>query len=322
VGGGQEGGCGLPHGAQRVVRGRDEAHPGVLGLVLPVLHHFLCVFLCVGADGGRVGVVVAEVGLVIRMGLVHALAHGEVVPVAACGGLLATCSGVMGRDARTRLLRADCAAKRRRRHTARTRLPSRLRLTIFALLAVRAAAVVLGKRVVVLHLPVPEPKHLLHVDVPVDVVLEDQRALDVVVDDVAPRVGVRPPHTQPRLLGVILGMRRQRARLLVDVGRRHTGDHLVELDARLRGDKGHGVLAICAVGHGDVDDFLEVEGCVCGLGPGAARQMGQLARRPFCGAVGGVCGAELADSEEEEDDEGVDAQGPRREEHGRGHHGG
>lgn len=196
----------------------------------------------------------------------------------------------------------------------------RAKLTVFALLAVLAPALVLGEGVVVLHLPVPESKDLLNIDVPIDVVFQNQRALDVVIDHVAPRIGVCPPNTQPRLLGVILGVCGERASLFVDVGRRNALDHLVELDASLRSHERHGILSVGAVGHGNVHDLLEVEGRVCGLGTGAPRQMRQLAGCPLRGAVRGVRGTELADGEEKDYDDCVGTQSPGRQEHGRGHH--
>ena len=79
----------LPHGAERLVGGCDEAHARVFLLVAPAFSHLFDEAFGVGTDGGRVGVVVREVRLVGRMRLVGALSHVDNVPVAACRMLLA-----------------------------------------------------------------------------------------------------------------------------------------------------------------------------------------------------------------------------------------
>lgn len=52
-------------------------------------------------------------------------------------------------------------------------------------------------RVVVLQLPAQQAEDLLHRHVPVDVVLDDERRGHLVLDDVAPGIGVRAPDAEP-----------------------------------------------------------------------------------------------------------------------------
>lgn len=80
----------------------------------------------------------------------------------------------------------------------RMRMTPRCVLTVWTLLLPALLDVVLppADRVVVLHLPSQTTHDLLDINLPVDVVLDDQRALDVVVDDIAPDVRVCAPDSE------------------------------------------------------------------------------------------------------------------------------
>ena len=90
----------LPHGAEGFVRGRNETHARVFGLVVPVFEHFFGDGFGEGAEGWGVGVAVGEVRFVFWMGGVGALAHVDDVPVAAWRGCVSMYVCMYGGGAR------------------------------------------------------------------------------------------------------------------------------------------------------------------------------------------------------------------------------